>query len=243
MSSNNPDVTVSDIANEVERILRNPGLSTTTYLPWASYAYQKTFQALSGVGMHVREALFGDNATISLTTSTLQKSLTTDIPRFGGVIKVEVKYGASGDDWNPASKLKSIAHWSNTNNVSTTYRSKTQPLYTIIGNSNLIVIPVAPESGAQAKIYYVKRPYQLTDGNDVIDIPYRFIYPIFNYVQAKAVERVNEDYSASKQIENNFEKELIRVAEAADSEFNEEDGTDGVETSASSPIFSNPFRR
>jgi hypothetical protein len=241
MSTDNPDITASDIISDVENKLDDPGIDTTVYLPWVSYGYQKTFNALLKCGQRVKEGLFEDSATISLTLDTLEITITTQIPRFGGLVKLEVKYGASGDDWNTAANLGSSSHWRNLQNVSTSYRSKTQPLYLQSG-TKLMVIPVPPETGAQAYVRYIKRPYQLTSGTDVIDIPYRYLTPLNNYVQAKALQRANEDYTASAQIENRFLQELEEIMEAAVSEFhNENDGSDAVEVSTDDSIYTDPL--
>lgn len=241
MSSNNPSITVSDIAEEVEERLDNPGIDTTTYLPWISYAYQRTFKALMKGGQRVKEALFEDNATIDLTTSTLEITITTQIPRFGGIVKVEVKYGLSTDEWNDADNLGSSSHWRNLHNVSTTYRSKTEPLYLQSG-TKLMIIPVPPEDGATAYIRYIKRPYQLTAGGDVIDLPYRYLDPLINYVQARAIERDNEDYAVGRQIDGKFLLELDQLVEDAVSEFiNENDGSSNVSVPSDSALFADPL--
>lgn len=241
MSANNPDITASNLISEVEADLNNPGVSATTYLPWVSQAYQKTFLALLKCGQRVKEALFEDSATINLSLNTLEITLTTQVPRFGGLVKIEVKYGATGDDWNPGKNLISSSNWRNLHNVSTQYRNKTSPLYLQSG-TNLMVIPVPPEAGATAYIRYIKRPYQITAGTDVVDIPYRYLYPVVNYIKAKAIQTVNEDYQNSNAIENRFLQELEEIQEAAMSEFiNENDGTDSVQVSTDSNLFNDPL--
>jgi len=241
MSSNNPSVTASDIITDVEARLATPGISTATYLPWISYAYQRTYQALANTNQQTKEELFGVAGTISLTQSTLEHSITGSIPRFGGIIEVAIKYGASGDTRNKAKRMRTKAFWDNIDNVSTSYRSKTEPLYYIQGGS-IGIIPVPPEAGAIAYIDFVQRPYQLTAGTDVIDIPYRFQYPVVNYVQAKAIEATNEDYSQGEITERKFLRELEEVAIAAESEMTENDGINAVEISANSPLVGDPMR-
>lgn len=241
MSSNNPDVTAADIISDIEARMASPGLSTSIYIPWISYAYQRTFQAITKVGQQAREELFGDTDTITLnTTSPNEYTITNEIPRFGGLIKVEVKYGATGDVYNNARRLRSVANWRVMANVSTTYQGKTTPLYYLLGNT-IGFIPVPPESGAIAKIYFIKRPYQITNGTDVIDIPYRFLWPIPEYVHAKAIQRVNEDYSTAAKVEAEFNAMLEEVSLAAGGEFNENDGTNGVED-ADDMLYSDPLR-
>lgn len=241
MASSNPTYTVADVITDVNNRLANPGLSSTVMIPWVSYAYQRIYQVLSGAGQTVKEELFGDDATITMnTTSPNEYSLETNIPRFGGIIKVEVKYGASGDDWNRASKLRSIANWNIQNNVSTSYRGKTQPLYYLLQDV-IGFIPTPPESGAQAKVWYIKRPQQLDATTDEIDIPYRYIWPIIEYVQAKTIQRVNEDYREAELVERNFERALEEIALAAVSEYNENDGTDAVEDFSNSFFYHNPL--
>lgn len=240
MSANNPSITASDIIEDVENRLDDPGIDTTVYLPWVSYAYQKTYKALIKAGQKVKEALFEDNATINLTTNTLEITVTDQIPRFGGLVKLEVKYGLSTDEWNSAKPLGSSANWKNLHNVSTTYRSKTEPLYNLSG-TKLMVIPAPPEDGATAYVRYIKRPYQITAGSDVIDIPYRFLDPLVNYVQARATERDNEDYQVGRQIDAKFFGELDALMEEAASEFNEHDGTENIQVSTNSPLFDDPL--
>lgn len=244
MSSNNPDITASDIITDVENRLGSPNITSTAYLPWISYAYTKVYRALIGTNQMVKESLFGEVATLTLTNGTAEYSLEENIPQFGSFIKVEVKYGATGDDWVTATKLPSLANWEIQNNVSTSYRAKTNPLYYKIGDKlGFIPTPPAADTGTpQAKVWYIKRPYQITLVTDVIDLPYRFTYPIANYVQARAIEMLNEDYSQSMMIENKFERELQMLAEFADSENNENDGTESVQVASGSSLFVDPFR-
>ena len=240
MSSNNPDISASDIIDQVESLLGTPNVSSDIYLPWISYAYQRVFQKLANVGQRVKEELFGDSGQISLTQSQLEHSIVSSIPRFGGEVAVEVKYGASGDVRVPATKMRTKAYWRNYDNVSTSYRSKNSPIYYISGG-DIGIIPVPPEAGAIAYIDFVKRPYQITEGDDIIDIPYRFTYPIVNFVHAKAVQKVNEDYGESRLIQKEFQDELEEIAVAADSEYNENDGTSTIEPDPDSDIFVDPL--
>lgn len=239
----NPEITAADVINDVEgRFSSDPNLSSSKYFPWISYAYLRTYQALTKVNQTAKEVLFGSLATLTLTTDTPNEyTITDEIPRFGGLIKIEIKYGATGDVYNPAGRLLSLAHWNNQDNVSTTYRSKTTPLYYLLG-TKLGFIPVPPESGATAKVWYIKRPYQIQETSDIIDIPYRFIWPVFEYVHAKALQAVNEDYATAAEIEANFRGQLGEVQESVASEFNENDGTDSIQDSINSPIYDDPLK-
>jgi hypothetical protein len=244
MSTDNPSITVSDIVTDVENRLGDPGVDTATYLPWVSYAYQKLYHALASTGQNVKETLFGTSTTFDLTAGTAEYSINSNMSRFGGFIKVELRYGASGDDWIRAKKLDSLGHWKITNNVSTSYRSKDQALYYRIGDTiGFIPTPPAGETAQtpQARVYHINRPYQLTDATDVIDLPYRYIWPINNYVQARAIQRENEEYGASLNLEVQFERELDQVAEMAMSEFSEDEETNFVRLPTDSPIFTNPI--
>jgi hypothetical protein len=236
MSASNPSITASAIITDVESRLGSPNISASDYYPWISYAYQKTYAALANAGQGVKEALFGNYTTIPLVSGTTEYSLSSNIPRFASMIKLEVLYGASGDLRNTAGKVKSIAQIPDMSHISTTYYSKTSPYYYIIEDT-IGIIPT-PDGGT-AYVWYIRRPYQITDGADIIDIDYRFIYPIVNYVQAKALEKENEDYQAAALIENKFERELEQIAITASGEYNEEDG-DSVEDS-SSALNDNPF--
>lgn len=241
MSSNNPSITASVIISDVENRLGNPNISTSVYLPWVSYAYQKTYAALYNVGQTVREQLFGNYDDITLTNGTAEYALSTILPRFASVIKLEILYGATGDQRATLRKLRSIAHWNNQGNVSTSYRPKATPYYYILEDT-LGIIPTPPATDpANAILYawYVRRPYQITEGADVIDIDYRFIYPVVNYVQAKAIQKENEAYDTSLKIERLFEAELEQIAETAASEFNENEGEFVMETD--SALDENPF--
>ena len=243
MASNNPDITVSDITTDVEARLGTPNISASVYLPWVSYAYQKTFQALLGVGQGTKEKLFGELASFNLTAGVAEYSLETNIPRFGGIIKVEVKYGGSGDDWIKATQLPSISMWTNQNNVSTSYRSKATALYYLL-NDIIGFIPTPPSTDSStplARVWYIKRPYQLTLVGDIIDIPYRFIYPVVNYVQSKAVEKLNEDYTQSTLLERKFQSELEQIAIAASSEFDENAGN-FIQDPGADMFYNNPIR-
>lgn len=239
MSVDVPSIAASDIITDVEARLRAPGISSTIYLPWISYAYQKTFNALSKVGQHVREAYFGDSDTISLPQSQLEHVISDSIPRFGGLVAIEIKYGATGDTRNAATKLPSKANWVGFDHVSTSDRPKNSPLYYVLGGK-IGVIPVPPEAGAIAYIDFIKKPYQIEDVTDVIDLPYQFLYPVVNYVQAKAIERYNEDYSQGQALENKFTAELEEIQITAASEFDENDGT-GFIQEVDSSMRDNPF--
>lgn len=242
MSSDNPTYTVANAITDVEARLGTPGISSSIYVPWASYAYNRVWGRLAKLGQHVKENLFGDTDTISLTQSTLEHDISDSIPRFESAVEIEVLYGGANDVRTRATKLRSVSHWGDLSKVSTDYRSKSEPLYYILGGK-LGVIPVPPESGAVAYVKFIKRGTQLTDPSDEIDLPYRFIYPIIEYMHAKAIQRTNEDYSTSRNIENEFKSLLDEIEEVAASEFSEDDETNAVEVSASSSLFSNPFRR
>lgn len=223
MSSSNPSITVSDIITDVDGRISSANLSSSVYIPWVSYSYQRIYQALTNVGKTCAETLFGDTDTIALTTTNPNEyTITDEIPRFASIIAVWVKYGATGDIYNKAKKLRTTGMIGNPSNVSTTYFGKTKPFYYIRGGV-IGFIPVPPESNGVAKIDFVKRPYQLTETTDVIDIPYRFIWPISEYVHAKAIQRLNEDYNTSAQLESNFRQQLEEVALAAASEFDEDE--------------------
>lgn len=242
MSANNPSITAANIITDVENRLGNPNISTSVYLPWVSYAYQKTYAALANVGQEVKERLFGNYTTYTLTNGTAEYALSTILPRFSSVIKLEILYGGTGDQRVRLSKLRTISGWDNQGNVSTSYRPKTSPLYYLLEDT-LGIIPTPPASdSSQGVLYawYVRRPYQITDGADVIDIDYRFIYPIVNYVQAKALQKENEAYATSGEIERLFLGELEDIAEAAASEYNENEGEFVQDTST--VLHENPLR-
>lgn len=240
MSANNPSVTVSDIITDVENRLASPGLSTATYLPWVSTSAQRVYQALVALGQEAKERYFGSSGTIPLTISSLETSITGSIADFGSFISVEVLYGATGDLRNRATRMRSVSQWDNLANVSTSYRAKDVPLYYQSGDY-IGIIPVPPEAGANAYVRYVLRLPQFTAGTDVISIPYRFMWPIYEYVHAKAIQRVNEDYSTSDRIESRFEEHLNQITENAADELNENDGTHSVEVNANSQLYDDPL--
>lgn len=239
----NPQITPADVITDVEsRFSSVPSISSTVYLPWISYAYQRLYQKICEVSQTAKENLFGEVAEVDLPTSTPSEfTITDEIPRFGGFIAVEVKYGGTGDVYNKASLLKSVAHWTNWDNISTNYRSKVTPLYYQRGKT-MGFIPVPPEVNAVAKIWYVKRPYQITSVTDVIDIPYRFLTPLFDFVHARALQKVNEDYGNAGAIEANFRGQLDEIQLAVASEFNENDGTDNVQDNTNSGFYDNPLK-
>lgn len=245
MSSNNPSITASDIVTDVEsRFPSAVNISTAIYLPWISYSYQRTYQALVSVGQEARENLFGAKAELTLVNGTAEYALSTYIPRYGSFIKGEILYGASGDQWVNLSHIRSVAQWRIMNNVSTSYRAKDEALvYFLADTIGFIPTPPASDSSsAQAKIWYVKRPYQINSATDVVDIPYRFIYPVVNYVQAKAIEKKYQDFSTGRDIERRFKEELEEVAEAASQEFDENTGA-AIEVSPNSQLYNDPFSR
>jgi hypothetical protein len=230
MADQNPDLTVNDIIADVEARLASPNLNIAFYLPIVSGACQRVYQAITALGQEAKEKFFGANSTISLTQNTLEHDILTSIPDFGTFIDVEVLYGATEDTGNTASKLRTPAMWKDKSKVSTTYRPKESPLYYQSGD-NIGVIPVPPEAGAVAYVRYIKKLPQYTEGADVISIPFRFTWAISDYVQAKAIQRVNEDYSTSNQIEAAFDKHLNDITNNAADEINENDGTLVVEGS------------
>jgi hypothetical protein len=241
MSDSNPTYTASDVISDVEGRLSSPNINTSIYLPWISYAYNRLWGKLANIGQHAKEAFFADTGTISLDVSTLEHTITDDIPRFGSLIRLEVQYGGSGDLRVRAYPLKTVANVRNLGNVSTNYYPKGAPRYYIAGGK-LGIVPVPPESGATAYLRYVKRVDQITDAEDVIDIPYRFVWPIAEYVHAKAIQRVNEDYSIASGLEDNFRQMLEEVADQAAGELsNENDGTNFVEEDDGDGWYANPL--
>lgn len=244
MSVDNPDLLASDIITDVENRLGTTDLDTTDYIPWISYAYLKTYLAISAAGQQAKEYYFGAYSLITLTAGIAEYDLDTYIPRFGGFIKVEVRYGGTSDDWVVARRLKSLSNWKNQANVTETYQPKISALYYKLGN-NLGFIPTPPttDSGTPtAKVWYVKRPYQIEQASDVIDIPYRYTYPITDYVQAKAIMAENEDYAQAGATEQKFDQQLFDLTGIVTDEFNENDGTSGIQVPVSAPIFRNPLR-
>lgn len=215
---NNPSVTAADIITDVEARLLNPAISSSIYLPWISYAYNRVYLTLLRSRKEIAEQFFGDSYTLILDTDSPNEYVITDsIPRYGGILKVEIKYGAAEDSWTNISQLPSVSTYNILQENTVTYRAKSSAIYYIIGQK-IGFIPTPPETGAQAVIYYIKRPYQISASSDVIDIPYRYQYPIADYVQSKAIQRANQDYSASQVIEDRFRQQLEEVAISADSE-------------------------
>lgn len=219
MASNNPSVTASNIISDVEARLFNPSISSSLYLPWVSYAYQRVFLTLLRSRREIAEQFFGDSYTLTLNTTSPNEYILTDyIPRFGGIIKVNLKYGATGDQWLSVSQLPSVSTYGSLEERTTLNVAKNNAVFYVIGQK-IGFIPTPPETGAQAVIYYIKRPYQINDVADVIDIPYRYQYPIADYVQSKAIQRANQDYSTSQVVEDRFRQQLEEIAISADSEI------------------------
>lgn len=217
--TNNPNITASNIITDVEARLFNPNISSSLYLPWISYAYQRVFLTLLRSRKEIAEQFFGDSYTLTLDTDNPNEYILTDyMPRFGGIIKVNMKYGDTNDQWQDVSQLPSVSTYSSMEERTTLNVAKTNAVYYILGGK-IGFIPIPPESGAQAVIYYIKRPYQIDDVSDVIDIPYRYQYPIADYVQSKAMQRSNQDYTTSQVIENRFRQQLEEIAISADSEI------------------------
>ena len=243
MATANPDYTASDIIEEVNSLLTGgTNLSAEIMLPWISTAYQRLYAKISSVSKQAKEELFGDRADVELVADTLEYTLTDSIPRFGGFIKVAVRYGASEDDWNPATRLLSIEYWKDLSKVSTQYQAKTLPLY-YQRNGLIGVIPTAvsgeTDQTPTARVWFVKRAERIDEVTDIIDIPYRFCYPIVNYVLKRTLQRVNEDYATADQIDRDFKEDLEEVALSVASEF--EEGIDGIEVPAGSALYDNPF--
>lgn len=244
MSSNNPDITASDIISDVENRLGDTNLDASDYLPWISYAYTKLFHAISSAGSRAKEEIFGASETFNLSAGSSSVSINTNIPRFGGFLRVEVKYGGTDDTmFNKATRLTSVAYGKDQDELTTQYNNKARPLYRKLGDS-LIIIPTPPttDSGTpQATVWYVKRPYQITDSADIIDIPYRFIYPIPNYVHSKAIIAENEDFGQANLVEERFERELQQIVTQVVNEFDEYDGTNAIAYSESDAFNQNPL--
>lgn len=246
MSTNTPSITASDIVSNIETRLGDTNLDTSDYLPWISYAYQKVYRAIVSAGQGAKEYYFGNYVTFNLTGGTGEYTLSTNVPRFGGVIKVEILYGGTGDTWQTATRLPSLNNYNQTTgNVSTTYRGKESPLYYILQDTvGFIPTPPASDSGtAQAKIYYVRKPYQIDSGSDVIDIPYKYIDAIDDYVHSKAIQAENESYAESLEIERVFEAKLRQITESVTDEFGEYEGVDSVQIMGGSRLRSNPLGR
>lgn len=219
MATNNPDITASDIITDVEARLMTPAISSSKYLPWISYAYGRVFLTLLRARREIAEQFFADNYLLTLNTNNPNEYILTDyIPRFGGMLKVELKYGDTNDQWVNIAQLPSISTYDILQNNTTAYRGKSSAIYYLVGGK-IGFIPVPPESGATARIYYIKRPYQIDSVDDTIDIPYRYQYPIVDYVQAKAIQTANQDYSTSQVLEDRFRQQLEEVAISADSEI------------------------
>lgn len=231
MSEITPSMTASDIISDVETRLGTTNLSSSNYLPWISYAYQKTYLKLMGISQKIKEELFGAVATFNLSASVAEYNLSTTIPQYGGFIKCEVKYGGTGDDWVKAKVLPSLSKWTNQEDVTSNDWAKSQALvYFLKDVIGFIPTPPAADSGTpQAKVWYVKRPVRITQVTDVIDLPYRFIYPIVTYTQAMAIVAENEDYRQAGRVEQNFRQELDEMAESADSETSEYEEANAVE--------------
>ena len=246
MSTDNPDVTASDIVVDIESKLQGTNLDTTDYLPWISYAYQKLYRAIVSAGQQVKEYYFGDYITFNLSGGNNEYSLSTNIPRFGGMIKAEILYGGTNDTWTKLTRLPSLNNYGQTmNNVDTNYQSKQNPLYYILQDTiGIIPTPPAGDAGTpQIKVWYVKRPYQINDGADVIDIPYRYLEPLNDYVHAKAIQSENESYGESDMIEKNFDRKLQGITEDVENEFGEYEGTDSVQPFSGGRLHSNPMRK
>ncbi len=218
----NPSITCNDIVADVEARLDAPNLGTAFYLPIISTAAQRVYQSIAALGQEAKEKFFGTNGTINLTINTLEHDIYASLTDFASFIDVEIVYGATGDTRNTATKLRSASQWRDKANVSTTYRSKALPLYYQSGG-NIGIIPISPETGAIVYVRYVLKLPQYTDGADVINIPYRFIWPITDYVHAKAIQKENEDYSTARQLEVDFGKALEEITERAADEINEND--------------------
>jgi hypothetical protein len=218
MALNNPSVTASNIITDVEARLFNPNISSSLYLPWISYAYQRVFLTLLRASKEIAEQFFGDSYTLTLNTTTPNEYILTDyIPRFGGIIKVNLKYGDINDQWQGIPQLPSVSTYDSMEERTTLNVAKSNAIFYVIGQK-IGFIPTPPETGAQAVIYYIKRPYQINDTSDVIDIPYRYQYPIADYVQSKAMQRSNQVYSTSQLVEDRFRQQLEEIAISADSE-------------------------
>lgn len=243
MASNNPDITASDIISDIESRLGSPNISGSIYLPWISHGYQKLYHGLANAGQEVKENLFGALETITLANGTSEYSIEDNIPRYGGLIKAEIRYGGSEDQYVRATKLRSLSQWNDQSQVSTEYRAKVSPLIYFSGTIfGVIPTPPATDAGSPTlKVWYIKRPYQITSVTDVVDIPYRFLFPVTNYVQAKAIQHKYEDYSAAAALENKFDQEVQMAAEYASGEITENEGM-SVEYSSGSELLSNPLR-
>lgn len=246
MSTNAPSVTASDIITDIEVRLGDTNLDTNDYLPWISYAYQKLYRAIVSAGQQAKEYYYGDHVTFNLTSGTGEYDIPTYIPRFGGIIKVEVKYGGTGDEWTQARRLPSINNYGLTSDkVSTTYHGKGNPYYYMLKDV-IGFIPTPPGSDAgtpQAKVFFVQKPYQIDSGTDIVDIPYKYIDPLNDYVHAKAIQAENESYGESLEIERIFEAKCRQITEQVTDEFGEYEGTDSVQVMSGSRLFSNPLGR
>jgi len=236
MAQDNPTYTVSDVITDVNNRTRNPGLSNSVLIPWVSYAYNRLYNKILNVNQQIKEQLFSAYTTIPLVSGTSEYTITTYMPRYHSMIKVEMLYGATGDQRVTARKIPSIAYWKLQNQVSTSYANKGAPMWYILGS--LIGFIPTPDGGT-AYIWYVKRGTQLTEVADAIDIPYRYVYPVIDYVEAKIIARINEDYSTADMLERKFASQLEEVAEMVDGEYSEFEGNSIVDMEGGVEL--NPF--
>lgn len=243
MSETNPEVTANDLITEVEARMGTPAIAQASYLPWISYAYQKTYNKYQGIGQHVRETFFGTLATVTLQAGVNEYLLSDTIPLYGGFIKGQIKYGGTSDDWVRLKVLRSLSKWEDQTNVTTSDWPKASALiYFLKDYFGIIPTPPTDDAGTpSAKIWYVKRPARITAAADVLDLPYRFLYPVVSYVHGMAVMAENEDYTNSLRIEARFDKDLEEAAIAIDSEFSEYEQGNRVEETDES-LYTDPFR-
>lgn len=245
MSETNPSITANDIILEVEARLGSPNIAQASYIPWISYAYQKEYGKIVRIGQHVKERVFGELVTFDLTASTAEYALSSVIPQFGGFIRGQIKYGGTSDDWVKLKVLKSLSSWDDMTNVTTSDWPKQDALIYFI-KDYVGFIPTPPAASVdtgtpQAKIWYIKRPVRITVATDVIDIPYRFTFPIVSYVQAMGIMAENEDYTQAARVEARFEADLEEVAQTIESEFSEREEANVIEATDTA-LYDDPLR-
>lgn len=211
----NPEYTVADVISDVNGRLRNPGVGAEIITPWVSYAYNRLYNKLLNVNQQVKEQLFGAYTTIDLEEDVAEYVITEHAPRYSSLVKYEIHYGT-----NQITSGKSIYSIAKSPNNVITGGSGTPRLYRY-GN-NFAFYPIPGEGTAH--LWYIKRGKQLTQSTDVLyDIPYRYLYPIMDYVEGRVIARINEDYGVLGTLEREFERKMEEVAMMADGEISEWD--------------------
>lgn len=200
---------VSEIQNET--IFRlGPGARTTAaqLIPSIDEANRRIYNKL----VKVHERLFYGTGTFRVVSGQNEytvsaDSVPSDIKR---ILKLETRY-ADQDKRVRATKID-LSHIDQMEKATTTYHSKNRPGYYWMGNGTNTVIGFDPAHDVSAdnytKVWYLKQPTRLTNGNQTPIIPEDAHYLIVAFALAMAQLSEDEDANTHLAFLNRWDRDV-----------------------------------